>query len=233
MAALAEAATTALAVAVPRLRLPAIQPSVGPIRVGIPPASTNFDEFLRGSRYGTDDPVTIRALDQANVGVVNAFDATAERVAANAEARTRVMQCGGEALGAAGTSYGEVVTMALATGQQVPAPDTEQLTAATAKCLDVYFPEFPEEVVQLASELANQAAQSAQDAQIMGPSGLVLARWMTVTGTDVSSARGSGDLADTIVPQPGDGGSFPWWIVAVGGFLAAAAVCVALARRKP
>jgi hypothetical protein len=215
-------AAPAAALPFPPLK-PPVKPPVKVVEVR-PPTTANLDQFGSLSKYGTDDPTIARTLDEAGEGLVGDLDATAEPLAAKAEARNKIKECGGKALSGAGESYAADVRDAVVAREALPSPDFTEVTAATQECLQRYFPNAPPELLDTAKTLADEAAQRAQEARTTTRSAAALSNWMGATGADLSSGVDPG-------PDPRtDDSWFPWWVL--GGTLLAGGGAALVVRTK-
>jgi hypothetical protein len=229
-------AIAAPAAAVP---LPPLKPLVikaAPARpIDLPrPTGADLERLASPSRYGTHDAITISSLDHAKAQTMRAFDAIAERAAANTKARARLKKCVAEGLRAAGESFAEDVKQAVKKGREAPSPDFNEMSAATAGCLEQYFPNARPELIQTGKTLADHAAERATETQTATSSPAVLAKWLTAAGTDQSSS-GRADLDDrpgTPHPPDDDGSPFPWWTLVVGLPLVGGGIAIARASYK-
>ena len=195
-------------------------------------------EAAGAARYGVADAALVAQLDDAGRALGANVDQTAASVGASHQAPT-FRECVGERLHGAGQSYRGALKDAAALSLPIPAPSNELVVGGVSGCLQSYYPDASDAVIQLGEHLASLAMQQASQANQAADSGLVLAGWMEVTGAELANAGASTGTpvpASPEVPPAGstseaaDGDGFPAW--AAIAMLAALPGVAWLVRRR-
>jgi hypothetical protein len=188
------------------------------------PPLTLPEGFAESLRYGVPDEDLVAALDTIGSSLKSDVDDTATRVGAAADDVARIKQCAGRGLKGAGESYRSAVVDAYNAGLPAPAPNFETVSAGAQSCLEETYPDVPQAVFDLSTELANLAANRAREASDEAQAGAVVAEWMVLTGDELETDTVSSppSAPPPIAPDPPDpdtDSGTPWGYIGAGAFV--------------